>query len=117
MNVSEIFYSLQGEGKLAGVPSVFIRTTGCNLRCTWCDTPYTSWEAEPGERLNVSDIVERVRSFPTRYVVVTGGEPMLATDIGPLSAALREAGYHVTIETAATLWREVICDLASISPK
>lgn len=117
MNISEVFYSIQGEGKLAGVPSVFIRTTGCNLRCAWCDAPYTSWEAEPGDKLEIETILDRLSDYPTMYAVVTGGEPMIDAEIGALTVALKDAGYHITVETAATVWQDVLCDLASISPK
>lgn len=117
VKISEIFFSIQGEGKLAGVPSTFIRTTGCNLRCTWCDSPYTSWEAEEGESLSVDQIVARVSGYATRYVVLTGGEPMIAPDVGEVTQRLTADGYHVTIETAATVWKYVVCDLASVSPK
>jgi len=117
MKVSEIYYSIQGEGKLAGVPSVFIRTTGCNLRCTWCDSPYTSWRAQAGQSLTPDHILDRVSDYATIYVVLTGGEPMLAPDVGELTRRLEEEGYHITIETAATVWQDVLCDLASISPK
>ncbi len=116
MKISEIFYSIQGEGKLIGVPSVFVRTSGCNLRCVWCDTPYTSWTPE-GETMTVGDIVQQARSFGARHVVVTGGEPMIDSDITELTHRLRDADHHITIETAATVWKDVVCDLASISPK
>ena len=116
MKLAELFYSIQGEGKLAGVPSVFVRASGCNLRCTWCDTPYASWHPE-GEEISVEHIVTRVREHPARHVVLTGGEPMIMPDIGALSAALKAAGYHVTIETAATVYQPVELDLASLSPK
>jgi len=116
MLIAEIFYSLQGEGVLVGTPSVFVRTSGCNLRCVWCDTPYTSWSPE-GEQLSVEEIAARVGNFPARYVVLTGGEPMIAPGIVPLTAALRQAGRHVTIETAGTVWAPVECDLMSVSPK
>ena len=116
MKISEIFYSLQGEGKLAGVPSVFIRTSGCNLRCTWCDTPYTSW-APDGKAMTVDEILARVGEHATAYVVLTGGEPMIASGIETLTQRLREKGYHITLETAATVWKEVEFDLASLSPK
>ena len=116
MRVSEVFYSIQGEGKLAGVPSVFIRTSGCNLRCTWCDTPYTSWSPE-GEARSIPAILDQVSKFETRYVVVTGGEPLIADGIEELTRSLRARGCHVTIETAATVWADVVCDLASLSPK
>jgi 7-carboxy-7-deazaguanine synthase len=116
VKLAELFYSIQGEGKLAGVPSVFVRASGCNLRCTWCDTPYASWSPE-GEEVPVDQIVARVREHPARHVVLTGGEPMIMPDIVALSTALNAAGYHVTIETAATVYQPVEVDLASLSPK
>jgi 7-carboxy-7-deazaguanine synthase len=117
MLISETFYSLQGEGELTGVPSVFIRTSGCNLRCNWCDTPYASWNPEGTDR-SVDDLVAEVRATPTRHVVLTGGEPMIAKNIRDLAAALRAAGQHITIETAATVAPDgIACDLASMSPK
>ncbi len=116
MKIAEIFHSIQGEGKLAGVPSVFIRTSGCNLRCVWCDSPYTSWKPE-GEQVAIEQVVEQVARFECKHVVLTGGEPLIAPGVEELTRRLREAGYHLTIETAATVWRDVVCDLASISPK
>lgn len=118
MLISEIFYSLQGEGELTGVPSVFVRTSGCNLRCTWCDTPYASWHPE-GEPRSVAQIVAAVQEHPSaRHVVLTGGEPMIAKEIRELAAKLKNLGYHLTIETAATVAPEgIACDLASLSPK
>ena len=116
MKIAELFYSLQGEGSLVGVPSVFVRTSGCNLRCSWCDTPYTSWQPE-GEELTLGQILMQVRAFCCRHVVVTGGEPMIAPEIVALTAQLREAGLHITIETAGTVFQPVACDLMSISPK
>lgn len=116
MRVAEIFYSVQGEGLLVGVPSAFVRTTGCPLRCVWCDSPYTSWQPE-GETLSVEHILERVAAYPTKYAVVTGGEPMVAAAIDALCQRLRDAGHHITIETAAVAFAPVACDLASLSPK
>lgn len=116
MKISEIFYSVQGEGGLVGVPSVFVRTSGCNLRCTWCDTPYTSWEPE-GRNCALAEIVDAVRQYPAKHVVVTGGEPMIAPDIAALTGELRGMGLHITIETAGTVYAPVACDLMSISPK
>ena len=117
MRIAEIFYSLQGEGSLVGVPSVFIRTSGCNLRCAWCDTPYASWQPEGSEQ-DLGDILGAVRSFgAARHVVVTGGEPMIAPEIVPLTARLRALGLHITVETAGTVFQPVDCDLMSISPK
>ena len=117
MLISEVFHSLQGEGLLSGVPSVFVRTSGCNLRCVWCDTPYASWRPE-GEPRAVADLVEEVLAFGCRHVVLTGGEPMVARGIHDLAAALRRAGCHLTVETAGTVGPAgIACDLASLSPK
>ncbi|HWQ54091.1 MAG TPA: 7-carboxy-7-deazaguanine synthase QueE [Bryobacteraceae bacterium] len=116
MKIAEIFYSVQGEGMLVGVPSVFVRTSGCNLRCSWCDTPYTSWQPEGGE-LGCEQVLEAVAAYPAQHVVVTGGEPMIAPGIVPLTEALRGRGLHVTVETAGTVFAPVACDLMSISPK
>jgi 7-carboxy-7-deazaguanine synthase len=116
LKIAELFYSLQGEGALIGVPSVFIRTSGCNLRCSWCDTPYTSWQPE-GIELSLEQIVDDVKAYPARHVVVTGGEPMIMPDIVPLTERLRALGLHITVETAGTVFRPVVCDLMSISPK
>jgi 7-carboxy-7-deazaguanine synthase len=116
LKIAELFYSIQGEGALLGVPSVFIRTSGCNLRCSWCDTPYTSWRPE-GVDLSLDQILDEVRAHPARHVVVTGGEPMIAPEILPLSQRLRDLGLHITIETAGTVFQPVACDLMSISPK
>ena len=116
MKIAEIFYSIQGEGSLVGVPSVFIRASGCNLRCAWCDTPYTSWRPEGAEQ-PLDRILEQVKAHPSRHVVVTGGEPMIAPEIAPLTERLRGLGMHITIETAGTVFEPVACDLMSISPK
>jgi 7-carboxy-7-deazaguanine synthase len=117
MFVTEIFHSIQGEGRLTGLPSVFVRTGGCNLRCNWCDTPYASWQPE-GDELSTEEIAARVLAFPSRHVVLTGGEPMIARGIQELAEHLRAAGRHLTIETAATIAPNgIACDLASLSPK
>ena len=113
MKIAEIFYSVQGEGTLAGVPSVFVRTSGCNLRCVWCDTPYTSWEPQ-GEERSMESIIAEVTSYGAAHVVVTGGEPMIAPGIEELTERLPG---HLTIETAGTVDKNVRCDLMSISPK
>jgi len=117
MLISEIFHSIQGEGSLAGVPSIFIRTSGCNLRCVWCDTPYASWNPT-GEEMSVGQIIEKISHFPASHVVLTGGEPMIAKEIHILAAELKALGMHITIETAATVMPGGIsCNLASLSPK
>jgi 7-carboxy-7-deazaguanine synthase len=116
MRIAETFYSVQGEGKLTGVPSLFIRVSGCNLRCAWCDTPYASWRPEGGEQ-SVDDLVRAAADAGARHVVLTGGEPLLFEESCTLSAHLRQVGHHVTVETAGTLFRPIHCDLLSISPK
>ena len=116
MRISEIFYSIQGEGRLLGTPSVFIRTSGCNLRCVWCDTPYTSWQPE-GKTWSLKKILGEVAKYPTRHVVITGGEPLLAPELEELTDRLKQSGAHITIETAATVFKPVIGDLISMSPK
>jgi 7-carboxy-7-deazaguanine synthase len=115
--INELFYSLQGEGKLAGVPSVFVRTSGCNLRCWFCDSYHTSWEPTHAW-MDVDDIVDEVDSYEEAdHVVVTGGEPMMHDEVELLIERLSDAGYHVTVETNGTIHRDVPIDLASISPK
>ncbi len=116
MRIAELFYSIQGEGTLAGVPSAFVRTAGCNLACRWCDTAYALCAAD-GEDMSVSDVVEIIGKWPARHVVVTGGEPMIQPDVVELTRALRDQGRHITIETAGTIYKPVRCDLMSISPK
>jgi 7-carboxy-7-deazaguanine synthase len=116
MFVAETFASIQGEGILAGVPSFFIRTSGCNLRCAWCDTPYTSWKAE-GNRRAVRDLLAVATAAGVRHVVVTGGEPLLQRELGELTRGLAANGHHITVETAGTLAPEFDCHLLSVSPK
>jgi 7-carboxy-7-deazaguanine synthase len=116
MYISETFASIQGEGILAGVPSFFIRTSGCNLRCRWCDTPYTSWAPE-GDRRDLEVLRAEVAASGLRHVVVTGGEPLLQRQIGELTERLAEDGRHVTVETAGTVAPPFHCDLLSLSPK
>jgi 7-carboxy-7-deazaguanine synthase len=127
LRIAEIYSSLQGEGLLTGTPSVFVRASGCNLRCWFCDTPYTSWESE-GEDWSVDEIVaesarlgallaDKSLGLPRPHAVLTGGEPMLFAELIPLCDRLHAAGWHITIETAGTLYLPVRCDLMSISPK
>ena len=99
------------------MPSVFVRSSGCNLRCNWCDTPYASWNPE-GTPMEVDAILAEVKKHPTKHVVLTGGEPMVAPGIHELAFQLQERNYHITIETAATIPpKGIACDLASLSPK
>ncbi len=116
IRIAEIFRSIQGEGTLTGTESVFIRVSGCNLRCWFCDTRYASWEPN-GIPMSLEQILESVARWDTRHVVITGGEPMLFPLLVPLTEKLKEAGRHITIETAGTVFRPVACDLMSISPK
>lgn len=115
--INELFRSLQGEGKLGGVPSVFIRTSGCNLRCWFCDSYHTSWEPTHAW-MGIENIVDGVTEFDAvNHVVITGGEPLLHEEIEVLAEKLSAAGYHITIETNGTISRELPVDLLSISPK
>ncbi len=120
MRISEIFRSLQGEGLLTGVESIFVRACGCNLRCGYCDTAYASWSPE-GKEMTAAEILERIGKLatpgPLKHLVLTGGEPMIFDEIVPLSRTLRDAGYHVTVETSGTRYLPVAADLMSISPK
>lgn len=121
MRISEIYRSDQGEGLLTGTPSIFVRTSGCNLRCDFCDTPFASWEPE-GPVLSVDEIMQQVLQLAdadtaVKHVVLTGGEPMLPIESIPLCQMLKQHPFHVTIETAGTVKREIACDLMSISPK
>jgi 7-carboxy-7-deazaguanine synthase len=116
MRIAEIYASLQGEGLLAGTPSVFVRTSGCNLRCHWCDTPFTSWEPV-GEQRSVTEVTAAVASLGPRHAVITGGEPLLLPEVAELCQMLRRDGMHITIETAGTVFLDTPADLMSISPK
>lgn len=117
MRIVEIFQSKQGEGLWTNVESTFIRVGGCNLRCSFCDTPYASWYNEEGEDLSVEEIVGRVILLGKRHVIITGGEPMLYSELIPLTRLLTERWIKITIETSGTLELPVVCDLMSISPK
>jgi 7-carboxy-7-deazaguanine synthase len=117
MIISEIFYSLQGEGFLAGVPSVFIRLAGCPLRCRWCDTKY-AWDQTAGQDYGIAAIIRIVQKWPCKFVVITGGEPMINRVLPQLAQQLKAAGKHITIETAGIAFvPDMPCDLMSISPK
>jgi 7-carboxy-7-deazaguanine synthase len=116
LRIAETFTSLQGEGRLTGTRSFFIRTSGCNLRCWFCDTPYASWQPE-GDWSTINRLVADAVRSGCRHVVVTGGEPMLPIGIVELVNRLRAESMHVTIETAGTVFRDVPADLMSISPK
>ncbi len=117
MRISEIFYSLQGEGTLAGLPSVFVRLAGCPLRCRWCDTKY-ALQSTAGTNYSIDKIIQTVGQFQSKFVVITGGEPMINPDLPQLTKQLKALGKHITIETAGIAFiPNVLCDLMSISPK
>ncbi|RMD85590.1 MAG: 7-carboxy-7-deazaguanine synthase QueE [Calditrichaeota bacterium] len=97
MRITEIFYSIQGESSYAGLPCVFVRTTGCNLRCVWCDTDYAFYG---GKNLSIEEIIQKVESYGCKLVELTGGEPLLQKEIYELSERLLEKGYTVLIETS-----------------
>ena len=96
LKVNEIFYSIQGESSYAGRPCVFVRLTGCNLRCSYCDTQYAY---EEGEVLEIVEIIDRVASYNCRLVEVTGGEPLIQTETPALISRLLDEGYEVLLET------------------
>ena len=116
MKIAEIYTSQQGEGRFTGEPSVFVRVSGCNLRCWFCDTPYTSWRPE-GADVSLEEILAQVQAENIKHVVITGGEPFLFAELIPLTEQLSDLGRLITIETAGTLYLPVVCDLMSISPK
>ena len=100
LNITEIFYSLQGEAKEVGIPTVFVRLTGCPLRCNYCDTAYAFKGNNP---LSIESIMEQVAKYNTRYVCVTGGEPMAQSNCLALLDTLIEAGYKVSMETSGSI--------------
>lgn len=117
MRVSEIFYSLQGEGRLAGVPSIFIRLAGCPLRCRWCDTKY-AWSETAGVQYSMDRILIEAARWSCKFVVITGGEPMINAELPEFVRRLNSSGKHVTVETAGIAYvADIPCDLMSISPK
>lgn len=108
IRVTEVFFSLQGEAARSGYPTVFIRLTGCPLRCTWCDTAYAF---TGGTQTRISDILTDVARFPTRHICVTGGEPLAQKHCLSLLTALCDAGYDVCLETSGAL------DITQVDPR
>lgn len=108
LRLTEIFYSLQGEASRAGLPTVFVRLTGCPLRCTWCDTTYSFTGGEPA---TIESVLADVGKYPARQVCVTGGEPLSQKDCLPLLTALCDAGYEVSLETSGAI------DVADVDPR
>ena len=117
LKITEIFPSVQGEGLRQGEPTIFIRLSGCNLKCSFCDTKY-AWKE--GQQYSVDQVLEEVRkirqSFPAQWICITGGEPLLQ-DIDRLTKALKKKGLKIQVETNATLYRTLPVDWYSISPK
>ena len=108
LRLTEIFFSLQGEASRAGLPTVFVRLTGCPLRCTWCDTTYSFSGGEPA---SIESVLIEVAKYPARQVCVTGGEPLAQKECLPLLSALCDAGYDVSLETSGAL------DIATVDPR
>lgn len=100
LHINEIFYSIQGESTHAGRPCVFVRLTGCNLRCKWCDTEYAFYE---GRQMPIAEVAELVRAYRCNLVEVTGGEPLLQDGVYPLTRAMLESGHTVMIETSGAV--------------
>ncbi len=103
--VNEIFKSIQGESSKVGLPCIFIRLTGCNLRCTWCDTEYAFYE---GKDFTVDEILNAIQPLGISLVEITGGEPLLQEEVYPLMATLIEQGYEVMLETGGSLSLEKV---------
>jgi 7-carboxy-7-deazaguanine synthase len=108
VRVNEIFHSIQGESTWAGCPCVFVRLTGCNLRCTWCDTEYAFYE---GRQMDVGEVAEKVDSFDCGLVEITGGEPLLQQGVHPLIDTLLVRGHAVLIETSGER------DISGVDPR
>lgn len=108
LRITEIFYSLQGEASRVGLPTVFVRLTGCPLRCVWCDTEYSFTGGAPA---TIESVLAEVAKYPARQVCVTGGEPLAQKECLPLLAALCDAGYDVSLETSGAL------DIAAVDPR
>ncbi len=100
LRITEIFFSLQGESSFVGFPTVFVRLTGCPLRCSYCDTEYAF---HGGQWMNQKTILDEVEKYHPRYVTVTGGEPLAQKNCGTLLSALCDAGYHVSLETSGAV--------------
>ncbi len=116
MKVTEIFKTIQGEGILTGTVSVIVRLCGCNLKCKWCDEKFSS-KIETGYEISISDLLKKINSYNCKNVVITGGEPLIHLEIVELTSKLKRAGYHITVETNATIRKDIKCDLMSMSPK
>lgn len=100
LKINEIFYSIQGESTYVGLPTVFVRTSGCHLRCTYCDTKYAYYE---GKKIGLEDVISEIKKYPAKYVCVTGGEPLLQDESYNLLTRLCDLGYTVSLETSGDI--------------
>ena len=105
LKVNEIYLSVQGESSYTGLPCVFIRLTGCNLRCIWCDTAYAFYE---GKSMSIDEIVGKVKNFGVKLIEITGGEPLMQENVYPLMNGLIEKGFQVLLETGGSLSLEKV---------
>ena len=111
MKINEIFYSLQGEGNWSGLPNIFIRTTGCNLRCSYCDTQYAY---KKGKKMNIKDIIRKIQKYPGKYICITGGEPLLQDETVDLLHILLRKRYKICLETNGSINIEKISGKKSL---
>ena len=116
MLVVEIFKTIQGEGMLVGTVSVIIRLWGCNLKCKWCDEKI-SLKPGSGREISIDDLLKRIAIYGCKNVIITGGEPLIHSEIEKLTSSLKKDSYHITVETNATIKKNIICNLLSMSPK
>ena len=100
MNINEIFYSIQGEGKWTGLPNIFVRVTGCNLRCSYCDTKYAYYD---GKEMSINEILDHIDKYPCKHVCITGGEPLLQHDTTDLISAFIKRNYKISLETNGSI--------------
>jgi len=111
MKINEVFYSIQGEGKWSGFPNIFIRTTGCNLRCSYCDTKYAY---ENGKKMSINNILKEIRKYPCKRICITGGEPLLQSQTYDLIDLLLKKDYLICLETNGSLSIEKIASIKSL---
>jgi 7-carboxy-7-deazaguanine synthase len=111
MEINEIFYSLQGEGRWTGLPNIFIRTSGCNLRCSFCDTTYAY---DDGKEMSIDEIFGQISKYPCKYICITGGEPLLQNDTSELIDVLLKRNYKICLETNGSINIEKLSNKKSL---
>ena len=111
MKINEIFYSIQGEGNWTGLPNIFIRATGCNLRCSFCDTKYAY---DDGVEMKINEIIEDITKYPCKHICLTGGEPLLQKDIFELIESLLKRDYKICLETNGSIEIKKLSDIKSL---